>query len=115
MIKRPLPVVMFPSLYTFMKGTLDVGWLIIDSDSMAYILRWGNTKDKNIARVLSKNLIKEKGERLILLYDKLVNPLYYMGHSAVINISNETVENILSNSEILYNYIAEWSNDDEQN
>jgi hypothetical protein len=98
----PMPCVIFKSVSKSIPESYDVGWLIDGKEPR--ILVWGNTKDKDTAKLLSDNLVKERGERLVFLYNRqLESSEIRLG---VLRISSEELDDILTGSdrEILYQY-----------
>jgi hypothetical protein len=99
----PLPCIIFKSISKFIPESYDVGWLVAEKEPR--ILVWGNTKNKETAGLLCNNLIKDRGERLVILYDKEIgrNKVRLL---AVMEISAEELDDILTgkDTEILYQY-----------
>ena len=103
--KMPFPCIMFSSIRKFdiLKETYDVGWLVLNEE-LPYILRWGNTKNKDTSLKLCDDLLNKQGERLILRYDSKIEPMEDYTTSGMLAISHKTAIDILSNAEILHNY-----------
>jgi hypothetical protein len=101
--KLPLPCVMFPSLHKFLPESYDVGWLIPD-ETEPYILRWGNTKNKDMTIILAENLVKEQGERLVLRYDKPLEMEKYERKIGFIAINSRMMDKLFFESVVLYQY-----------
>lgn len=58
-----------PKLARMFEGSYNCGWLMSDSND-AYIIKWGNSKNKDAAKKLMDNVLEKQGERQVLFYDK---------------------------------------------
>jgi|WetSurMetagenome_2_1015567.scaffolds.fasta_scaffold99939_5 hypothetical protein len=111
---KPLPCVIFKSMSRLFKDSYDIGWLVFPEgeNNNPYILKWGNTKNRESIDKFVVNMIEEQGERLIILYNDF--PKIAVEHDSrhLIEISVDEYNNILfgNKTEILHtdgNWIPE--------
>jgi hypothetical protein len=91
MLNMPLACVMWKS--TRLKGTLDVGWLM--SSICPFILTWGNTKNEETCKELAEEIIRDRGERYIIRYDKEIESIDKGGLRGIIAITDAMLDDIL--------------------
>jgi hypothetical protein len=92
---------MFLSSSRFLPGTYDIGWLSIKEK---YIVKWGNSKNKETTDKLLQNMLEEWGNnRLILRYNKKIEIPLDSKTRSIIELNEEILNDILhgENTEVL--------------
>jgi len=104
-LNEPLPLIIFkhtvnpkfpPDLAKMFEGSYDCGWLMGDSNE-AYIIQWGNSKNKEAAKKLMTDVLEKQGEGPVLFYDKKI--LVEKSKAGIIRLTAEIYSDIATAAE----------------
>jgi len=97
--KMPLIIFKFTTSLNLpmFNDSYDCGWLDINKEQ-PFILKWGNTKNKETAKSLMQDVFDKQGKREVYLYDKKI-PYTKKKGSSILTLTVETLNDILANSE----------------
>jgi hypothetical protein len=105
-LNKPFPLIIFkhtvnqkfpPGLAKRFEGSYNCGWLMGDDCNESFILQWGNSKNKEVARKLMDDVFEKQGERPVLFYDKEI--ILERSKAGIIALTPEIHNDIITTAE----------------